>query len=214
MGCKPLPENVSWEMALQLPREELEKDLQFLGLIILENSLKPETVPALNILRDANIRSIIVTGDNLLTAITVGRKCGMIAEMDKIITVEATTSTGLNASSKSHLEVEFSFVKLPFLVKENQDNKDETHILASSEATYHFVMEGSSFDVLWNLDKALLNKILLKGTIFARMLPDQKLHLVEALQNLGYQVGMCGDGANDCGALKTAHTGVSLSVAE
>ena len=34
------------------------------------------------------------------------------------------------------------------------------------------------------------------------------------LQPCRYIVGMCGDGANDCGALKTASTGISLSTAE
>lgn len=38
--------------------------------------------------------------------------------------------------------------------------------------------------------------------------------VVEELQELGYVVGFCGDGANDCGALKAAHVGVSLSDAE
>ena len=46
------------------------------------------------------------------------------------------------------------------------------------------------------------------------MTPEQKQHLVESLQQLEYVVGMCGDGANDCGALKTAHAGISLSEAE
>jgi cation-transporting ATPase 13A2 len=46
------------------------------------------------------------------------------------------------------------------------------------------------------------------------MSPDQKSNLVEDLQNLGLYVGMCGDGANDCGALRTAHAGISLSEAE
>lgn len=32
--------------------------------------------------------------------------------------------------------------------------------------------------------------------------------------DLRYYVGMCGDGANDCGALKMAHAGISLSEAE
>lgn len=46
------------------------------------------------------------------------------------------------------------------------------------------------------------------------MSPDQKLQLIEGLQALNYFVGMCGDGANDCEALKSANTGVSLSQAE
>lgn len=29
--------------------------------------------------------------------------------------------------------------------------------------------------------------------------PDQKQQLIEELQNQGFHVGMCGDGANDCG---------------
>jgi len=44
------------------------------------------------------------------------------------------------------------------------------------------------------------------------MTPDQKASLVAELQALGLYVGMVGDGANDCTALKTAHVGVSLYV--
>jgi cation-transporting ATPase 13A3/4/5 len=46
------------------------------------------------------------------------------------------------------------------------------------------------------------------------MSPEQKHLLVERLQDLGYCVGFCGDGANDCGALKAADVGLSLSEAE
>jgi len=46
------------------------------------------------------------------------------------------------------------------------------------------------------------------------MKPDDKAFIIDKLQNQGYIVGMCGDGANDCPALKVANVGISLSEAE
>ena len=46
------------------------------------------------------------------------------------------------------------------------------------------------------------------------MSPDEKHELVEKLQSIDYCCGFCGDGANDCGALKVADVGISLSEAE
>ncbi len=56
--------------------------------------------------------------------------------------------------------------------------------------------------------------MLTRCQIFARMSPDEKNEVVERLQSIGYTVLMCGDGANDCAALKAADVGLSLSEAE
>ena len=61
----------------------------------------------------------------------------------------------------------------------------------------------------------MFNSILKKARVYARMSPDDKATLVDSLQtNLEIHCGMCGDGANDCGALKAATVGISLSEAE
>ena len=36
-----------------------------------------------------------------------------------------------------------------------------------------------------NNDKALLDRIVQRGKIFARMLPEQKIHLIECMKDLG-----------------------------
>ena len=75
-------------------------------------------------------------------------------------------------------------------------------------------MDGDCFATLESLYPNLLKQILMNASVFGRMKPKQKSSLVNDFGSLGYTTCMCGDGSNDCGALKSADVGISLSQAE
>lgn len=63
-------------------------------------------------------------------------------------------------------------------------------------------------------DKTISSKTTPKDYgLFAGVLPEDKFALVQALQNAGHVVGMCGDGANDAPALRQAQMGIAVSTA-
>lgn len=79
IGCAARHINkLSWVKAQKMTRAEVESDLDFLGFIIFENKLKPATAGVLRELLSSNIGAVMVTGDNILTAVSVARGCGLM----------------------------------------------------------------------------------------------------------------------------------------
>ncbi|XP_042810749.1 polyamine-transporting ATPase 13A3 isoform X3 [Panthera tigris] len=217
LAHRKLESKLTWHKVQNISRDVIENNMDFMGLIIMQNKLKQETPGVLEDLHKANIRTVMVTGDNMLTAVSVARDCGMILPQDKVIIAEALppkdgkvakinwhyADTLTQCSNSSAIDSEAIPIKL---VHNSLENLQVTR--------YHFAMNGKSFSVILEHFQDLAPKLMLHGTVFARMAPDQKTQLIEALQNVDYFVGMCGDGANDCGALKRAHGGISLSELE
>ena len=69
---------LSWVRAQKMKRHDAESGLDFVGFIIFENKLKPTTTAVLDELQQSNIGAVMVTGDNILTAISVARECNLI----------------------------------------------------------------------------------------------------------------------------------------
>ncbi|XP_028179120.1 probable cation-transporting ATPase 13A3 [Ostrinia furnacalis] len=197
LAHKKLDRKMKWVDAQRIKREALECEMSFLGFLVMQNSLKPETTQVIRELHDAGIKQIMVTGDNIMTAMSVARGCYMVQPHQKLVLITV-----------GHQQTDHSRPPL------NMEVVGEGCPPKMSMDAYVLAMEGKTWTVIRAHYPELLPAVLSKGLVFGRFGPDQKTQLITALQGEGLIVGMCGDGANDCGALKAAHVGISLSEAD
>ncbi|KAL9641557.1 hypothetical protein ABK040_013478 [Willaertia magna] len=67
-----------------LNRNQVECDLEFIGLTCLENPLKSDTSKVVKSLMKSKIKCTMCTGDNGFTAVCVGRKCNILQKGKKV----------------------------------------------------------------------------------------------------------------------------------
>lgn len=275
----------------RVERNVIESNMIFLGLLIVQNKLKEKTSSSIETLHNANLKMVMATGDNILTAISVAKECQLIDSNVPIYTCELNKENNEQVLSwnmvdtfldreedKSLMEEnmqELNFTQAMLNGQDDLANAGITHyfhpeslgeinpssydsrlILADKEKDFvnkeiaqdiesevlnidvekypnkeeEFIISitGSTFEHLWKLrNKYLTSKneryklhyetfrlVLQNCYIYARMSPDHKTILVDCLREEKFTVCMCGDGANDCGALRAADVGVSLSSEE
>lgn len=94
------------------PRADMEGDLHFLGFAVFQNQLKEHTAGTLAKLDRAGIRTVMVTGDNVLTACSIAQQANMVRNDCPILllaavnTAETVVEGGHNASPRPHSVVD------------------------------------------------------------------------------------------------------------
>ena len=141
-------------LPLTIDSKNIECDLTFIGLIGMIDPPRDGVYQAVLTCKRAGIKTVMITGDHILTAKAIARNLGILKNGDLAIT-------------------------------------------------------GSELD---SIPQSLLEKNIMKYSVFARVSPEHKVRIVKAFRKVGNIVAMTGDGVNDAPALKSADIGVSMGL--
>ena len=184
---------------VKVKREDIESKLLFAGFIIFHCPLKNDAIESIKMLNESSHRSVMITGDNPLTACHVAKEVAITTKDTLILDAPEEhhdVSGGHDLVWRNAIET----VVIPFKSSDKLD--------VSLFKTHDICITGYALNYLYNHDQIF---DLLKHTwVYARVSPTQKEFILNSLKECGYSTLMCGDGTNDVGALKQAHIGVAL----
>lgn len=152
------------------------------------------------------------TGENLpKLRIELSRGVDAIAENEE--SELPTANDSVNTQMSFHFC--FTFIKLQHENKRIFESlQNSTFLNISDLDKFHFALDGHTWNMIQLHFADFIPKIVVRGTIFARFRPEQKTSIVNYLKEYDYIVAMCGDGANDCGALKVIYICKNISYSQ
>ena len=193
MAFKDLPAGTD---VSNLDRMSLEADLTFIGVLNFKNIMKEDSPEVIRHLAAGEVESIMVTGDSILTGIKIARETGIFSQDESVLVGSLSDDEGLVWRNEAH-----EIVELP-------------SVPSMKETGTKLAISGEAFSYLLSREQSMAHQLGDFIRVYGRCTPYDKVAVVSHFVKKGYITMMCGDGGNDCGALKAAHVGIALSDAE
>jgi len=167
------------------------------GLLLFRNELKSDTAGAISTLHEGDIRTVMVTGDNAQCGLYIAKEANLLNKNDEIWLGDVGKHSGVQWTKMGTV---------------GGASCNTSEVLQKCNSGVQLAITGKALPLLAATPD--MDELLLNTRIFARVKPDQKVEVVQMHMDKGLITGMCGDGGNDCGALRAAHAGIALSDAE
>ena len=181
-------------------RSFTEDQLRFVGFIAFTCRVRKDTAECIQNLLYGGMSVIMATGDAMLTAVHVAQEVGITVPTKKGVLI------------LEHEPVENGNGHFFWCDHESGEKSDicfEPNEISVLSRNYDLCVTGAVLMRAREIYPSLSTQME-AFSVFARMRPDEKENVILAMKDAGRVTLMCGDGANDVGALKQSHVGVAL----
>ena len=178
LGRKVLGNNLNMQEVKELKREEVEKDLEFVGFAVITTPLKPDSKALIKEIMDSSHRVSMITGDAPLTACYVAKELNFMKRKRSLILSRDETERNGEYKWRT-IDLDLSLPLEPTSVRE-------------FVSKYDLCLTGDAMTYLIDTNPALFEALLPFVKVWARVAPKQKEFIITSMRSQGYYVLMCG----------------------
>lgn len=161
------------QAAREIKREDVEKDLEFAGFLIISCPLKSDSKSAIKEIVKSSHKVVMITGDNPLTACHVAKELRFTRKTILVLSPDV--------QANEEKKPKYAWIS----INENQVEEINMKSWKKLVQNYDLAITGEGLQYLCEHEYQYFQKIAPHITVYARFAPKQKEFIITTLRSLG-----------------------------